>query len=347
MPLQPENPSTEKQLRVGLAGYGLAGRVFHAPLLKGAGFHLAGIVTQNAERIEQAHGDFPDSKIVGSVEDLLSLDLDLIVVASANVAHAQDAITALKGGVHVVVDKPVGRTEAEVRQIADVADSNGRAVIPFFNRRWDSDALTIKEILKSGVLGEVFRLDSRFERYRPGNTPKNWREQLSIEQGGGLLLDLQPHLLSTAFDWFGDGELVYSRVRNIRNMADDDSVLVVRHHNGVESYLSASAIIGAPGPRIRLSGTHGTLVISDLDPQEAALRAGLIPTRTGWNPPLASQAFIHRGDEVIKHQSIGGNYLDFYLAVEAGIRLGKPWPVTITDAIRVAQVIDQAVSLIE
>jgi len=329
-------------LRVGIAGYGLAGRYFHAPLLKGCGFEVVTVLTSNQLRASHALEDFPDTKVVTTMQELLSNNLDLVVVASANLAHAEQATAALKAGIPVVVDKPMGRNLVETKSIVELSDSLGVPVATFFNRRWDSDALTIKKVLASGVLGQIHRMDSRFERFRPDVNKDSWRENMSAEDGGGQLLDLQPHLISTAIDWFGRCELVTATVRSIRGAADDDSVLVLRHDSGVMSYLSASAVVGAPGPRIRILGSKGALVINDLDPQEALLRAGKFPAGGIWSEPTTSVAHIHRGNEVEEIQGIAGNYAMFYTAVASAISNGTPWPVSNDDALLVASIIDQA-----
>ena len=329
-------------LRVGIAGYGLSGRYFHAPLLKGCGFEVMAIQTGNPERLAHALSDFPNTSVVASIEELVAHKLDLVVVASANLVHAQHALSAIKAGIPVVVDKPMGRTFIETKEIVDAAESAGVAVSTFFNRRWDSDALTIKKVLASGVLGEVHRIDSRFERFRPELNATSWRENMSAADGGGQLLDLQPHLISTAIDWFGSAKLVTASLRSLRGGADDDSVLVLQHESGVMSYLSASAVIGAPGPRIRILGTKGALVINDLDPQEALLRAGKFPENGTWSYPTTSQAFLHRGDNVEEIEAVPGNYGHFYKAVELAITTDAPWPVPNSDALLVAAIIDQA-----
>ena len=329
-------------LRVGIAGYGLAGRYFHAPLLKGCGFEGAAIQTANSERAQHAVTDFPSTEVVTNIEELVAKDLDLVVVASANLVHAEHALSAINAGIPVVVDKPMGRTFAETQMIVSAANKAGVGLSTFFNRRWDSDALTIKKVLQSGVLGTIHRIDSRFERFRPELNATSWRENMSAADGGGQLLDLQPHLISTAIDWFGTAELVTATVRSLRGGADDDSVLVLRHQSGVVSYLSASAVVGAPGPRIRILGTQGALVINELDPQEALLRAGKFPEGGTWNLPTTSRAFIHRGDQVEEIDSVPGNYGHFYKEVEAAITTGSAWPIPNEDALLVAQIIDQA-----
>ncbi len=330
---------------MGIAGYGLAGRFFHAPLLKGCGYEIAAVLTTNQMRKAQALEDFPDTKIVASIQELVLQKLDLIVVASANLVHADQAMTALSAGIPVVVDKPMGVNLHETQKIIELSQSLDVPVTTFFNRRWDSDALTIKQVIASGVLGDIHRMDSRFERFRPTVNGDSWRENMSAEDGGGQLLDLQPHLISTAIDWFGSAELVTSSVRSIRGAADDDSVLVLRHANGVMSYLSASAVAGAPGPRIRILGNKGALVINDLDPQEALLRAGKFPQDGVWSEPTTSAAFIHRGTEVEEIQGVPGNYALFYTAVASAISNGTAWPVSHQDALLVASIIDQARSV--
>ena len=116
---------SEKKLKAGLIGYGLAGKVFHAPLLAGSGFEISSILTNNPERIASAKNDFPNAHIAQDMKQLLDHDLDLVVVASANVAHAEQALQAIEAGIAVVIDKPVGRNVRETHSIFDAADKAG------------------------------------------------------------------------------------------------------------------------------------------------------------------------------------------------------------------------------
>ena len=327
--------------RVGISGYGLAGRIFHAPLLKGAGFDVVGVVTNNPVRKSEALSDFPNIQIVSTIEELFKLKLDLFVVASVNSEHLKQAISGLKAGIPVVVDKPMGRNLKEVEEIIALSKQLNVPVTTFFNRKWDSDALTIKKVISEGILGNIFRLDSRFERFRPELSKDSWREHQSAADGGGNLLDLQPHLLSTALDWFGPAELVTASVRTIRGAADDDNFLVLKHESGVDSYLSASAVIGSPGPRVRITGDRASLIIKDLDPQEALLRRGLYPAGGKWSESTKSAAFLHYGEKIVEYPGVDGNYAQFYVEVKEALSGGK-WPVTTNEALAVAKIIDQA-----
>jgi predicted dehydrogenase len=328
--------------RVAIIGYGLAGRTFHSNLLKGAGFEIAAVMLNSENRKAQVLSDFPNAKVVSTLRELIDLRPELVVVASPNSFHAPQAIELLKAKIPVVVDKPMALNAKETEEIIKVSESEGVPVTVFFNRRWDSDALTIKKIIAEGILGKIFRFEARFERYRTLGNPDSWRERLSPAEGGGKLLDLQPHLLSTTIDFFGQGELQYSSVRSIRGLSDDDSYLVLKHEKNIDSYLSACEVMGSPGPRIRLTGDKASLVVHGLDPQEGFLRQGLYPENGKWSVDTRTPAFIHRGDEVTEYESVPGDYVQFYLQVKAALENGSAMPVSTDDALYIARTIDQA-----
>lgn len=327
--------------RVAIAGYGLAGRFFHAPFLKAAGFEVVGALTTKPQRKADAILDFPKIKVVEKIDELITLDLDLLVVASTNNVHASQAIAGLNAGIPVVVDKPMGLTLKQTEEIITISQQKQVPVTTYFNRKFDSDSLTIKKVIKEGILGNIFRLDSRFERFRPNLNTESWRENQSYVEGGGNLLDLQPHLLSTALDWFGPASLVASSVRSIRGAADDDSTLILKHSSGVDSYLSVSSINGAPGPRIRITGDKGSLVINDIDPQEKLLKDGVFPANGKWPVSTKSAATLHLGDQSEDYPALDGNYTLFYEQVKQALD-GGPWPVSVEEALTVAKIIDEA-----
>jgi predicted dehydrogenase len=330
------------KLKVGIAGYGLAGRSFHAPILAGTNFEVTAVLTTNDVRKRHAKEDFPTVKIVSTIEELCAQDLDLIVIASGNQVHLSQALTAINAGIPTVVDKPMGINVAQTREILDAADSAGVAVTTYFNRKWDSDILTLKRVIRDGQIGRVIRMDSRFERFRPQLNPQSWRENNSPQDGGGLLLDLMPHLISTAIECFGPANLKSSSIRSVRGGADDDCVLVLAHETGVESILSASAVVGAPGPRLRVIGSEGAFVVKELDPQEALLRAGKAPKDGKWEEDTSSQAFIHRGDSVEEFKTDPGNYASFYSLVHEAIVNKTAMPISPEEILAVAQIIDKA-----
>ena len=330
------------KLRVGIAGYGLAGRSFHAPILSATNFEVTAVLTNNDVRKRHAKEDFPAAKILSTIEDLCAQDLDLVVIASGNQMHLSQALAAIKAGIPTVVDKPMGINVAQTQEILNASMSAGVPVTTYFNRKWDSDSLTLKRVIRDGHIGRIIRMDSRFERFRPKLNPQSWRENNLPQDGGGLLLDLAPHLISTAIDCFGRAELKSASIRSVRGGADDDCVLVLGHDSGVESILSASAVVGSPGPRLRVIGSEGAFVVNDLDPQEALLRAGKAPKDGAWEENTSSTAFIHRGETVEEFKSDPGNYSHFYSLVHDAIVHKTPMPIGSEEILNVAQIIDQA-----
>ncbi|NDA40695.1 MAG: dehydrogenase, partial [Actinobacteria bacterium] len=132
--------------------------------------------------------------------------------------------------------------------------------------------------------------------------------------------------------------------RRIRGGVDDDVLIALKHRDGVDSYLSVSAIAGAPGPRVRMHGRNGTFIAKELDPQEALLRSGVKPLSTGWSDTAAAtgEFRIHKGPESFNHRGIPGNYVNFYNQVKDSLSTGSALPISREFALEVAQILDRA-----
>jgi predicted dehydrogenase len=333
-------------IRVGLIGYGLAGSAFHAPLIATTpGLELSAIVTANPERTAQARQRHPDARVLGSAEQLWERRdaLELVVVASPNRTHVPLARAALAAGLPVVVDKPLAATAAEARALVDEAERSGLLLTVFQNRRWDGDFLTLRRLLAEGALGEVYRFESRFERWRP--TPKpGWREQGEPEEAGGILYDLGSHLVDQALQLFGPVESLYAEVDRQRErvLVDDDTFLALTHVNGVHSHLWMSAVAARPGPRFRVLGSRAAYTKHGLDVQEHALRRGLLPG-AGWGEePAERWGELGVEDDVRRVRTEPGAYPDFYAAVAAALRDGGRPPVDPRDAVAALELIEMA-----
>ncbi|RPE43610.1 putative dehydrogenase [Streptomyces sp. Ag109_O5-1] len=340
-------------LRVGLIGYGLAGSVFHAPLIAATeGLALDTVVTSNPERQAQAKAEFPDVRTVATPDELFdrTAELDLIVIASPNRTHVPLATTALKAGLPVVVDKPVAGTAAEARELAALAEEHGLLLSVFQNRRWDNDFLTLRKLLSDGELGEPWRFESRFERWRP--QPKGgWRESGDPAEIGGLLYDLGSHVVDQALVLFGPATEVYAEsvIRRDGAETDDDTFIALTHANGVRSHLYVSATTAQLGPRFRVLGSKAGYVKYGLDPQEAALREGERPgTSDGWGAePESLYGRIGAGESPVTGggrivPTVPGDYPAYYTAVAAALRGEGPNPVTALEAAAALDVLEAA-----
>ncbi|MDH6226843.1 MULTISPECIES: Gfo/Idh/MocA family oxidoreductase [Streptomyces] len=345
---------TTAPLRVALVGFGLAGSVFHAPMIAAAeGLVLDTVVTSNPERAAQARAEYPDVRIAASADELWPRadELDLVVVASPNRTHVPLATEALRRGLHVVVDKPVAGTAAEARDLAALAKERGLLLSVFQNRRWDGDFLTLRKLVEDGALGEVQRFESRFERWRP--QPKGgWRESADPAELGGLLYDLGSHVVDQALHLFGPAEYVYAEVDTRRPGAliDDDVFIAVTHAGGVRSHLYASATTAQLGPRFRVLGSTAGYVKYGLDPQENALREGLRPASEGerwgyepegmWGAIGSGESPLTGGGKPVP--TLPGDYPSYYRAVAAALTGAGENPVTALEAADALAVLEAA-----
>jgi scyllo-inositol 2-dehydrogenase (NADP+) len=329
-----------------LLGYGLAGRVFHGRLIAAEpDLEVTGIVTSDPERRAQAAEDWPDARIFATAEEAWehSGDFDVAIVATANSAHVPQATSALKAGLHVVVDKPLAGTAAEAQELIDLAAASDRQLHVFQNRRWDSEVLTARQAIEAGLVGKPHRLESRFERWRP--VPKGgWREEGSADDLPGLLYDLGAHLVDQALHLLGPVDKVAASVRAVRDgmTTDDDTQIMLWHTSGAVSLLSVSSASAFIGPRLRLLGTGGGLLIDSLDTQEDALRAGRTPLDPEWGRE-ADDALVVTGSAAPRSfPRARGEWGAYYRQVAASLRGEGTPPVDARDVVQNLRVIEAA-----
>jgi predicted dehydrogenase len=319
-------------LRVGIAGYGLAGAVFHAPLIEAVdGLELTSILTRSGSGPEHL-------RRVTSIGELLD-EIDVLVVATPNSTHAELAIAGLEAGKHVVVDKPMAVTAEDAQRVVDAAPER---VTVFHNRRWDGDFLTVKRLIADGALGKVTRFESRFERFRP-EIKQGWRELPDASEGGGVLLDLGPHLVDQALQLFGPPTSVYAEVRTRRTDAkvDDDAFLALTHEGGEVSHLYMSAVAPLHGPRFRVSGLAAGFGVDGLDQQEAQLRDGMRPGAAGFGE--GAPGWIAPADRESSAMALErGAYELFYEGVRDWASGRAPAPVDPMDGVRVLEILERA-----
>lgn len=331
------------QIRVGLIGYGLAGRLFHAPFITATpGMTLSTIVTRDPERAHAAASEVPGATIVADVDALLASDVDLVVVASPSALHAQHARLLLEAGRHVVLDKPAARDARAFEELVALARARDRELVVFHNRRWDSEYLTLRALLEDGMLGTVHRFESRMDRWRPVGKG-GWRESSDPAQMGGLRYDLGPHLVDQALQLFGSVGSVEAHSRSLREVGgpDDDVQAMLVHRSGVLTVLSASLVTAIPGPRMKVLGTDGAALLAATDSQEDRLRAGERPG-AGWGAEPGVTASVAVGDPARTHEVAyeDGQWPAFYAGVADCLHSRGPSPVTNESALAVMEILD-------
>lgn len=342
-----------EEVGVAVVGFGLAGRVFHAPFVSAVpGLRLRAIVQRQGQAAAEA---WPGVCVLRSFEEALrDPGVDLVVVATPNDTHYEMAMAALAADKHVVVDKPLAGSADEARAMAELAGSRGRLLIPFHNRRWDGDFLTMQKLLMEGAVGRAVTLESHFDRFRPIPRGGTWKEAGGSAQG--LLMDLGPHLIDQALVLFGAPEWVEADVRRDREGTEiEDAFDVTLGYPGRRVFCRSTMIAAEPSPRFLLHGTGGSFRKWGVDRQEPALVAG------ARVPPMGSAEAWLEEDEAAwgelvtapdpeqpgklerrRVRTLPGDYRRFYAGVrDAILGQGAP-PVTAEDGWRVLRLIELA-----
>jgi scyllo-inositol 2-dehydrogenase (NADP+) len=310
------------EIRVGLIGYGLAGRVFHAPVIQSVpGFKLKKILQR---RTGDARERYPWVEVVQDAAAIFDdSEIDLVVVATPNDSHFEMARNALLAHKHVVLEKPFAITSAEASQLIELARKQGQLLSPFQNRRWDGDFLTVRKILNEGLLGRLVEYESHFDRFR--NRPQGtWKD--TEGPGSGILFDLGSHLIDQAQVLFGLPQMVTADLRTQKDSSRiTDNFELILHYDKLKVTLKASMLVREPGPRFILHGTFGSFVKYGLDPQEDALKEGRSPSTPGWGEePM--EMFGRLNTEIegspyeARIETVAGCYQDYYQNILDAIR---------------------------
>jgi scyllo-inositol 2-dehydrogenase (NADP+) len=332
-------------MKTGFVGYGAAAQFMHLPF----------IVTNPAFQLQtilQRHGDsakekYPFVRIVRSLEEMLDDNtLELVVITTPNDSHFDYAWRALEAGKHVVVEKPFTITSADALKLIKKAEEKNRVLSVYQNRRYVSDFLTIRQLLKENKLGDVVEFEAHYDRYRPEQRPNAWREE--NEPGSGILFDLGAHLIDQAFCLFGLPQLVTADIRIQRSHArTTDYFELWLDYGFTKVILKASMLVREPGPRYSIHGRIGSFIKYGEDPQEALLRMGVLPTAAGWGLEAEDiYGLLHTeiNGKIIKEKypSLAGNYGGFYNDLYHTIRDGDPLKVRPEHGFNVIRLIELA-----
>jgi len=329
---------------IGIVGYGLAGRLFHAPYIDAVdGLRIRAIATSHPDRRAQALSDHPDAEVVDSVDAILARpDVEVVVVVTPNRSHAPIGMHALASGRHVVVDKPIAMTVPEAEALIEAGDRAGRILSVYQNRRWDGDFQTVRSVIDRGVLGAIDSLEARFERW--ATVGPEWRE--TAEEAGGPHRDLGAHLVDQSLVLFGDATRVFAQFDSRRpgSRVEDSVFVAVDHADGVRSRLWTSLIALRNGPRVRIRGLGGEYVKEDLDPQERQLLEGLRPGDPGFGEePAERWGSVSASDgtrTVVPTER--GDYSRFYELLRDAVRGVGERPVDPADSVRGLRVLEAA-----
>ena len=339
--------SSSTVIRTGIIGYGLAGRVFHAPFIAtNPAYSLDLIATGNADRAAEARQHHPGAEVVDSPAELLARagDLDLVILASPAHVHLEQGIAALEAGAAVVIDKPFVPTVLDAKKLIAKSEEVGRPLSVFQNRRWDGDYLTVRGLIESGALGTVHRFESTFERWSGPNRDR-WQDTTTVDQGAGISFDLGSHLIDQALNLFGPATVEHAELSLVRDgsVSDDDAFISLLHASGVRSHLTMSRAAAQSGPRFRVLGSESGYSVFGLDNQEPALKEARWPGSDGYGiTPEAEWGELGIEGATERYPTEPGDYPAFYAGMAASILNGAPVPVDPRESLEVVRIIERA-----
>ena len=331
----------KKTVSVGIAGFGHSARVFHAPFLScDPDFELKKIYERTSDN---ASKEYPDVLTVRSFGELLTDDIDLVVLSIPNSLHYLFCMQAIAAGKHVVIEKPVALSSAEAEELRAAAEEKGVMLFPFHNRRLDGDYLTAKSVM--GQLGDIVEYHSRYNRFRKGPSLKRWKTKEG--DGFNVLLDLGTHLVDQAYALFGMPEEVYADLAVLREESPgwDSFHIILYYPDRMKAVLEGSETRAIPGPRLEMHGTEGSFVKETLCVQERDLLSGKKPDSPGWGEDLPEDyglLRVYRDGKLTDSRvpTVPGNYMRFYDGLYDALRRGGRPPVSMEDAIGVLKILE-------
>ncbi|WP_110657370.1 oxidoreductase [Salinicola halimionae] len=337
-------------IRVGLVGYGMASKRFHAPLITAQdGLSLVAVASRDADKV---HADWPSVPVEPTPQALLARDdIDLVVIPTPNATHYPLVSEALAAGKHVVVDKPFTVTADEARKLCDQAVEAKRLLSVFHNRRWDADFLTVRDLIDSQSLGKIVHFESHFDRFRP-EVAQRWREEPA--PGAGAWFDLGSHLLDQSLVLFGTPESISLDLSCQREGAKvDDYFHAVLRYGESRVILHGGTLVSTPGARFTVHGTRASYVKHGLDPQEDMLKRGDRQPSPQWGEDwrhgLMTIGQVREGGQPELHEipTLPGDYLAYYAGVRDAIQGTAPLPVTAEAALDVMRMLEAGIQSAE
>ncbi|GAA5218131.1 oxidoreductase [Corallincola platygyrae] len=328
-------------INVGIVGFGYAAQTFHLPFLKAlAEDERVAIAMVSSSDAAKVHAHLPGVDVVSDPAELCQNPaLDLVIITSPNDSHAKWAEFALTAGNHVLLEKPLTTRLSDAEHLATLAEKQQRMLVPFQNRRWDGDFLTLKQLIAEQAVGPIHYFESHFDRFRPQPRDR-WRENGG--EGSGIYWDLAPHLIDQTVNLFGMPQTITANLRALRPGAKSvDYFHLLLGYEDKEVVLAASPYMAAPNPRFVLQGEKGSYIKLGLDPQEDALKLGVSPLQQGFGAEAeADWGRLHNAEVAKSQPTLAGDYVSFYRQLLAAIRGEAAAPVPVTDAVGVIRLLE-------
>lgn len=330
-------------MRLGLVGYGVGGKYFHAPFLSAVEeIDLVGVVARSEAKKAEIAADLPGVPVYASLRELLAAGVDAVTISTPPETRRELVMEAIAAGVHVVADKPFAPNADAGRELVAAAAEAGVILNVFHNRRWDADIRTVAAVLDSGRLGELQRVHSRFDLDDASGLLRG--------PAGGMLRDLGSHVVDQMIWLLGPVDRVtchldWTDEADPALRTDAGFVAVLDHIGGATSYVSSTKLNHLEQREFRVYGSLGSYVASGTDVQAQAIFAGRRPADDpeGWGYDDEARWGVLRtadGAEIVPSEK--GDHGEFYRRFAAAVAGAGPEPVPASAAVHTLEVLDAA-----
>lgn len=333
------------KIKTGVLSFGKSGSLFHCPFLDlHSNFELYAIVERSKKKAQEV---YPSIKSYDLVEELLSdSEVEMVVVNTPSVTHFDFALKAIQAKKHVLVEKPFTVTLEEAKTLFKEAKKYGCYVMPYQNRRYDSDFLSVKSVVESGKLGDLIEVHFRYDRYVYKLNDNAFKE--SPAPGNSVVYNLGSHCIDGVIALFGE-PLSFSKSSGKfrpNSQVDDYAQIQLKYSNGLQVFVTTSLLVADPMPAFVLYGTNGAYVKERTDTQEDQLQAGIKPNDSLYGVEISGKEGllttyengINKTEEKIP--LIKSSYLNIFEDVYQTIRNNKPYFVTETQILKQIEILE-------
>lgn len=340
----------KKPIKLGLVGIGRAGWGMHCRELEGREdkFKLAAgcdVIPERRQKMADKYG----CKMYSKIDDLVAdPEVEVVDIATRSVDHLKHAEIALKAGKTVFLEKPVCVNYEEAVKLRDCSMENNTPVYFRHNRRFEPPFMHIREIIASGILGEIYEV-----KLRRGDFQRRGDWQTIKEFGGGQLLNWGPHIIDQGLRLLAsEPEAMWSEVKRIAAVGDAEDYfkILLRGENGriVDMEMSGGRTVKEPsyiisGMRGGLSTVEGGLSLKYLDPNQELEDRAAIPDTPPAEGGFGSSEKLDWIEETVEVSPTSGEDTDsIWDYLYKTVRYDKTFPITWDEVLSVMEVVSSA-----
>ncbi len=339
-----------KKIKVGIWGLGRAGYGMHSHEIAffPEMFELVAGCDIEETRINLTKKELPSCRFYGDPQKLLKdAEVELISIATRSPDHTAHALRALAAGKYVSLEKPIALTYADAKKLKKASEKYPGKLYLRHNRRYEAPFNHIREIIASGVLGDIYEVKLHRHSYQRRN---DWQTIMGC--GGGQLNNWGPHIIDHALRFLESPVAkIWSDLKNIAAAGDaeDHFKIVLTGKNGriVDLEISGGTAISQPeyvifGSKGALTCQGNTITMKYIDPKQKLKKIQAYagnPSSGGFANPEVLK-WVEKTIPVAPKAACDVHHI--WKGLYEAIRKGKPYPITIDEGVEVVRITEMA-----